>query len=235
MKKFLKIAVIIIVFALLVVDFVGLWKYKLSGKKYELATASDDVAVNEIGESDVDTVEYTELTSKTMKNYEKLFIKNIEEESGKYLIKGLLYQPYEISKEDYTALRAGKSVEIFGISYQQSQIKANNLILKSSDKNAKNYYIKYDTTSKKYILKDTKTDYEIYQSTDKYVKLSVAEGTDFSIEKNGKTEKTKIEKVLETHKNLKEPEKETEKINICTLTFDKKGECTKITETCRQN
>lgn len=240
MKKFFKILIIIVIFALLVVDFYGLWKYKLSGTTYELASSDDvgpdDVADGDDGDSEdsQDNTNYTELTSASMKNGEKLFIKNIEQlEDKKYEIKGLLYKPYEVSKDDYNALRNGKAVNILGAEYKKDKIQSNNLILKSSDDNAKDYYVKYDTTSKKYVLKDSKTDYEIYTKTEKYVKISVDKGTDFNTEKNGKTEKSKIENVVEKHKNTEEHEEKDEKVSLCTLTFDKKGNCTKIVETVR--
>ena len=232
MKRVIKIIIVLAIFALLVIDFIGLWKYKLSGSKYELEVASDDVALNEVTESD--NINYIDLNSSTMKSTEKLFIKNITKSGDEsYEIKGVILEPYEVSKDDYNTLRNGKSVEILGVTYTKSQIKSNNLILKSSDNNAKNYYIKYDTTSKKYILKDSKIECEVYKITENNVKFSVDKGTVFSIEKNGKTEKSTIENVVDSHNDLKVPEEATANLNVCTLTFDKKGNCTKIVEACR--
>ena len=236
MKKVFKVILILIIFALLAIDFWGLWKYKINGKKYELASSEDDAGASEdAGDSTPDDgIEYVQLTSKTMTSGEKLFIKNIKQtEDGKYNIKGIVFKPYEISKSDYDLLRSGKSVEILGITYTKNQIKSNNLILKSADKNAKSYLIKYDTTSKKYILKDSKTDSEIYESTDKYVEFDVEKGTEFSVQKSGKTVKSKIEAVVTSHQDLEEPKENTSELNVCTVTFDKNEKCRKILEICK--
>lgn len=230
MKKFFKVLIIIAIFALLAIDFWGLWKYKLNGTTYELDTGSDDVAMNEVSDSDGGS-EYSELNSSMMNSGERLFIKNIEQsDDGKYEIKGLLYSQYEISKEDYNALREGNTVEVLGKKYKKYQIKSNNLVIKSSEKDAQDLYVKYDTEIKKYVVKESKTDNEIYQSSNKYVKLTVAKGTEFSIEKNGSTQKKKIEDVVESHKDVQSPDGSSDSANLCSITFDKNGNCTKIVE-----
>ncbi len=234
MKRIIKVIVLLVIFVFLVIDFIGLWKYKLSGKKYEVATNTEsDVAVEEAPQGP--KIEYTDLSSTTISNDEVVFIKNIEDEdqNGKYVVQGLVFAPYEVSKDDYNSLRAGKSVEILGKKYAKSQIKSNNLILKSSDSNAKEYYINYDTKNKKYILKEKKTDYTVYKTTEQYVKASITKGTTFSVVKNGKTENKKIQDVIDIHKNLEEPQGETGAINTCVFTFNKNGDCSKIVETCR--
>ena len=48
--------------------------------------------------------------------------------------------------------------------------------------------------------------------------------------KNGKKNESTIEKQEESHKNIKIPT-DTIKIDLCELTFNKKGVCTKITKT----
>ena len=88
-------------------------------------------------------------------------------------------------------------------------------------------------SQKKYILKEKETDYIVYKSTKSSVKIDVPEGTTFATIKNGKTSTKKVEDVLDSHKKLEEPEAETGSINTCTLTFNKNGDCTKITETIR--
>ncbi|MBR2744363.1 MAG: hypothetical protein IKE01_03595 [Clostridia bacterium] len=230
MKKFLKVVIIIIIFALLGIDFWGLWKYKLNGTTYELDTSSDDVAMNEISDSDGGT-EYGELDSSMMKNGERLFIKNIgQSDDGKYEIKGLIYNQYEITKADYNSLRDGNTVEVLGKKYKKYQIKSNNLVIKSSEEGAQDLYVKYDTEIKKYVVKEAKTDNEIYQSSNKYVKLTVNKGTEFSTEKNGNTQKKKIEDVADSHKDVQSPDGSSDSVNLCSLTFDKNGNCTKIVE-----
>ena len=235
MKKGLKIVIIIVMAVILAIDFIGLWKYKLNGKKYELQTASDDVAAEEhdIGNGTEESIEYEDLTSTTLTSLDKLFIKNIEKnEDGTYAIKGLVVRLVEISNDSYTSLKSGKEVEILGATYTKKQIKSNNLILKSEDENAKDYYIKYDTISKKYVLKDATNDASVYEKTDKYVSINVDADFSFITDKNGKTTKSTIEKVVESHKDVAEPEEATSKINVCVLTFDKSGKCTKLTEYC---
>ncbi|MBQ3409426.1 MAG: hypothetical protein IJH12_09515 [Clostridia bacterium] len=232
MRKVLRIIVILIIVVILVVDFYGLWKFKINGNKYVIETSEeDDSAVEEnLGE---EAEEYEELTSETLADGKVLFIKSIEEADEGYTIKGVVYEAYEILKDDYTSLKSGESIEILGSTYTKSQIKSNNLILKSSDSSATAYYINYDTTNKKYILKEKETDYIVYKSTKSSVKIDVPEGTTFATIKNGKTSTKKVEDVLDSHKKLEEPEAETGSINTCTLTFNKNGDCTKITETIR--
>ena len=95
---------IIICVVILVIDLVGFWKYKLKGTKYQVATSADtanDTAIEENTEPEID---YEELTNKDFSDGEKLFITNInkdENEEDKYIIKGLIYEKYEFSKEEY--------------------------------------------------------------------------------------------------------------------------------------
>ncbi|MBP3502046.1 MAG: hypothetical protein J6K42_00985 [Clostridia bacterium] len=237
-KTVIKWIFIIICGVILVIDFVGFWKYKVKGTKYEIATNADATndAVNDadIEENIEPEIEYEELTSKDFSDGEKLFITNInkdENEEDKYIIKGLVYEEYEFSKEEYNNLKSGKNtVEIFGNDYSKDKISSNNLILKSSDSNAEKFYIKYDTKTKKYILKESTTDSTIYKSTEKYVQTTVDNNIDFVIEKNGKKNTSKIEEQKESHKNIKIPT-DAIKIDLCELTFNKKGICTKITKT----
>ena len=231
MKKVLKIIIIIVVVALLAIDFYGLWKYKLSGKPYVLEADSGDDSASE--ETQQEEIQYEEITSTTLKNGNVLFIKNIEQNNENCTVKGVIYEPYEISKDDYNELKSGESVEILGTTYKKNKIKSNNMTLKSTDSSAKDYYINYDTSSQKYILKESKTDYTIYKLVDKNVKIDVAKGTVFATVKNGKTTTSKVEAVADTHSNIEAPEGETASINTCELTFNKNGTCTKITETVR--
>ncbi len=225
---------IIICVVILVIDLVGFWKYKLKGTKYQVATSADtanDTAIEENTEPEID---YEELTNKDFSDGEKLFITNInkdENEEDKYIIKGLIYEKYEFSKEEYNNIKSGKNTaEIFGKKYSKDKMNSNNLTLKSSDSDAENFYIKYDTKTKKYILKESTTDYTVYKSTEKYVQTTVDNDLDFVIEKNGKKNESTIEKQEESHKNIKIPT-DTIKIDLCELTFNKKGVCTKITKT----
>ncbi len=233
-KTVVKWIFIIICVVILIIDFVGFWKYKLKGTKYQVATSADtadDVAIEENTEPEVD---YEELTNKDFSDGEKLFITNInkdENEEDKYIIKGLIYEEYEFSKEEYNNIKSGKNtIEIFGKEYSKNKLQSNNLTLKSSDSDAENFYIKYDTKTKKYILKESTTDYTVYKSAEKYVQTTVDNDLDFVIEKNGKKNESTIEEQEEAYKNVKIPT-DTIKIDLCELTFNKKGTCTKITKT----
>ena len=228
MKKVFRIIIILIVVAILAIDFYGLWKYKLKGKQYVLETGEDDSADTYVEEDNLE-----ELTSEKIEDDEVLFIKNIEQTDDGYKITGLTYVPYEIEKEDYTSLRNGKTVEILGGTYKKYQIRSNNLVIKSAETGNASYYINYNTTSKKYILKDNETDDIVYKATGKEYKLVVAEGTKFVTVKNGKSSNEKIEDVVESHKDKTAPEGETSKISTCEITFDEDGTCTKITETIK--
>jgi len=228
MKKFFKIVIILIVFVIIGIDFYGLWKYKINGHKYVIETGSDD---GEPEEPEDDGFEYETLTSEAMSNGEVLFIKNIEEVDESYEVKGILFKPYEISKDDYQAVKNGEDIELFGESYKKSQIKNNNLILKSTDSGDKKYYITYNTENKKYILYEAEAEAIVYKKTDKNVKVAVKKGTAFATVKNGKTTNKKVEDMIDTHKDLTEPSEDTASINTCTLTFNSSDVCTKITET----
>lgn len=228
MKKVFKIIIILIVVAILAIDFYGLWKYKLSGKQYVLETAEDDSTDTYVEEDNLE-----ELTSEALEDGEVFFIKNIEQTDGGYKITGSTYVPYEIEKEDYTSLRNGKTIEILGETYKKYQIRSNNLVVKSSETGDANYYINYNVTSKKYILKDNETDEIVYKSTGEEYKLVVAEGTRFVTVKDGENSNEKIEDVVDSHKDISAPEGETSEISTCEITFDENGTCTKITETIK--
>lgn len=237
-KTVIKWIFIIICGVILIIDFVGFWKYKVKGTKYEIATNADATndAVNDtdIEENIEPEIEYEELTSKDFSDGEKLFITNInkdENEEDKYIIKGLIYEEYEFSKEEYNNLKSGKNtVEIFGKTYSGDKMKSNNLTLKSSNSDAESFYIKYDTQTKKYILKESTTDYIVYKSTEKYVQTTVEDELDFVIEKNGKKNESTIKNEEEFYKNIKIPTDKI-KIDLCKLTFNKKGVCIKIVKT----
>ena len=228
MKKVFRIIIILIVVAILAIDFYGLWKYKLKGKQYVLETGEDDSADTYVEEDNLE-----ELTSEKIEDDEVLFIKNIEQTDDGYKITGLTYVPYEIEKEDYTSLRNGKTVEILGETYKKYQIRSNNLVIKSAETGNASYYINYNTTSKKYILKDNETDDIVYKATGKEYKLVVAEGTRFVTVKNGKNSNEKIEDVVDSHKDKTAPDGETSEISTCEITFNEDGKCTKITETIK--
>ena len=180
-----------------------------------------------------ENIEYTELTSKKFSNGEKLFIKDISEESdGVYEIKGLIYEECRITSEEYKNLKSGKStIEILGVEYSKDKIESNNIKLKSSDEKAKKLYIKYDSKTKKYIVKDSTTNNSLYKPSENYVKVSVSESLEFDVVRNGKTDKQTVKSVVSTHSNISDPKGDEGSINLSTLTFNKKGVCTKITET----
>lgn len=231
-KTVIKWILIVICVIILVIDFWGFWKYKLSGTKYPTANNAEDSA-DVAPEEQVPTINYEELASTDFSNGEKIFITDIEkdEDESKYIIKGLIYEEYEFTKEEYDNVKAGKeTIEIFGKKYSKDKISSNNLILKSSDADAEKFYIKYDTKTKKYLLKESAKNNTIYKTTEKYVKTTVNKNLDFVIEKNGKKNTSKIEKQEEFYKNIEVP-KDSIKVDLCGLTFDKKGTCIKITKT----
>ena len=165
MKKAIKwifFAIIIVIFA---IDVAGFWKYKL--KKSNNSTVAQVESEEQTPDKGPDNsttnneVEYVELSTKNFVTGERLFITDItEENNGTYAVKGLVYDEYQITKDEYDKLKAGTSTtEIFGIEYSKDKITSNNLKLKSTDEKAENLYIKYDSKTKKYILKDSKTDY----------------------------------------------------------------------------
>ena len=206
MKKVFKIIIILVVAVILAIDFYGLWKYKLSGKQYVLESESDE------GSEDT---------------YVEDSLEDLTEDTGSVL------EPYEVSKEDYTSLRDGKEVEILGETYKKSQIRSNNLVVKSTESGKTNYYVNYNVTSKKYVLKDNETDEVVYKSTGKSYKLNVAEGTTFVTVKNGKNINKKIEDVAESYSSKEEPSEATANISTSTITFGTNGNCSKIIETER--
>ena len=229
MKKVFKIIIILVVAVILGIDFYGLWKYKLSGKQYVLETSEGEPEDTYVEEDD----NIEELTSSSLADDEVLFIKNNEKGDNGYKVTGSVLEPYEVSKEDYTSLRDGKEVEILGETYKKSQIRSNNLVVKSTESGKTNYYVNYNVTSKKYVLKDNETDEVVYKSTGKSYKLNVAEGTTFVTVKNGKNINKKIEDVAESYSSKEEPSEATANISTSTITFGTNGNCSKIIETER--
>lgn len=178
-----------------------------------------------------ESITYKEATSKNFSKGEKLFIKNIEQNSEKeYIIQGIIYKEYEVKKEEYDKVKSGKlSINILGIEYSKDKMQSNNLKLKSTDENAEDLYIKYNSKTQKYIVIDSTTDYTIYQTEKEYVQITVSGSSQFIIEKNGKSTKKTVKDVKDLYKDIKEQD-ETLKINLATLIFNKKGVCTSISE-----
>ena len=232
MKKAIKwifFAIIIVIFA---IDVAGFWKYKL--KKSNNSTVAQVESEEQTPDKGPDNsttnneVEYVELSTKNFVTGERLFITDItEENNGTYAVKGLVYDEYQITKDEYDKLKAGTSTtEIFGIEYSKDKITSNNLKLKSTDEKAENLYIKYDSKTKKYILKDSKTDYSVYKATEKYVQTTVDGSVEFDIVKNGKTIKKTVKAVASSYNKVSIP-KDTIKINLSAIKFNKKGICSK--------
>lgn len=229
MKKVFRWIFIVIVFVIFAIDIAGFWKYKLKKNTNQVAV-EPTISQEPENQDTYAGIEFVDLVSSDFKNNEKLFITNIEkDESEQYIIKGIIYEEYTVTKEEYNKIKNGTAVKIYGIEYTKDTIKSNNLNLKSTDENAYDLYITYDSKSKKYVVKDKTTDYSVYKSAEKYVKLTVDEEFTFIEEKNGKTIETTVKDVEESHKNLV-TEENSIKMNISTLSFNKKGVCTKITE-----
>lgn len=228
MKKVFKIIIILVVAVILAIDFYGLWKYKLSGKQYVLESESDEGSEDTYVEDSLEDLTEDKLAADSV-----FFIKSIEKGDNGYKVTGSVLEPYEVSKEDYTSLRDGKEVEILGETYKKSQIRSNNLVVKSTESGKTNYYVNYNVTSKKYVLKDNETDEVVYKSTGKSYKLNVAEGTTFVTVKNGKNINKKIEDVAESYSSKEEPSEATANISTSTITFGTNGNCSKIIETER--
>lgn len=238
MKNAIKWIFFIILIVVFAIDVAGFWKYKLKkDNNVSIQIANSQEEVTDVGDKDSDTsnqqdVKYNELTSKSLANGQKIFITNIKESNDKkYTIQGAVFEQYEITKDEYNKLKSGNlKISIFGIEYYKEKLQSNNLMLTSTDKNAENLYIKYDTKLKKYILKDATTDYVVYKQTDEYVQTTVSGELEFDIIKNGKTNKSTVEGVAKSYNNVNIP-KDTIKVNLSELSFNKKGVCTKITET----
>lgn len=229
MKQVVKWIFIIIITVIFSIDIYGLYKYKLKKNDKEVASIPEVIQEPE-NKGPYENIEFVDLTSSDFKDNQKLFITNIEkDENNKYIIKGIICEEYTVTKDIYNKIRTGTSVKILNIEYKKDIIKSNNLNLKSDSNEAYDLYITYDYKSKKYVVKDKTTDYSVYKPTEKYVKLLVDENFSFVEEKNGRAIEKTIKDVEETHKDIIMPENAL-KLNICTLTFDKKGKCKKITE-----
>ena len=81
------------------------------------------------------------------------------------------------------------------------------------------------------IVKDSTKNNSLYKPSENYVKVSVSESLEFDVVQNGKTNKQTVKSAVSTHSNISNPKEDEESINLSTLTFNKKGVCTKITET----
>lgn len=234
MKKAIKWIFIIAAVVIFAIDMAGFWKYKLNGTKYELSASSDgnDGADVESVETDEPKIEYEDLKGTSLKKGERIFITDIDiEEDETYTIKGLIYEEVEITKDDYTKLKSGKNtVTILGKEYMKDKIKSNNIILKeptgTEDANTNSLYVKYDSTSKRYLVMDSETDSIVYNKTQRYVKYNT-EGTLSVVTTTKKTKKT-IKDIEPEYKGVEIPT-DTKDIKLATLTFNKQGKCTSIT------
>lgn len=234
MKNAIKWTFFIILIGIFAIDVAGLWKYKIKGLKNDTvakATVQTEEQADVAPEEEIE-IEYNEITSTTFSDGEKMFITNIvTEDEENYKVQGLKYKQYEVTKEEYNNLKEGKStINIFGIEYSKDSTSAGNIILKSSDENAKSYYIKHDTKNKKYILMSSTTDYTVYESEEEYYEITVSGDLEFEIIKNGKTTESTVKEVAQSYNDIEIPE-DTSKINSSEFLFNKKGVCTKITET----
>lgn len=234
MKKAIKWIFIIAAVGIFAIDMAGFWKYKLNGTKYELSASSDgdDGADVESVETDEPKIEYEDLKGISLKKGERIFITDIDiEKDETYTIKGLIYEEVEITKDDYTKLKSGKNtVTILGKEYMKDKIKSNNIILKeptgTEDANTNSLYVKYDSTSKRYLVMDSETDSIVYNKTQRYVKYNT-EGTLSVVTTTKKTKKT-IKDIEPEYKGVEIPT-DTKDIKLATLTFNKQGKCTSIT------
>ena len=233
MKKVIKWIFIVIAVTVFAIDIAGFWKYKLNGTKYELQTVADDGQAEEPPVEE-QKIEYADLKNSDMQDGEKLFITNIDkEDDGTYTIKGLIYEQVEITKEQYNTLKNGKSsVEILGKEYKKDKIKSNNIILKEateqgeSNNNSKSasIYVKYDSTTKKYLVMYYSNDKIVYNKTQKYIKYNASSNLKILIGKDSK----KIADIESKYKDIEIPE-DTENIKLAKFTFNKQGKCTSIT------
>lgn len=237
MKKNLKTILLVAILIVLAIDVYGVWKYKLSETKtaYSEDVVNDDAITVDITNQNLfdDTnIEYAELTNKDFFADEKLFLIDVKStnDENQYTIKGLIYEEYSITAQEYNALRNGNgSIEIFGISYYKDKLQSGNLMLTSDNEMAENFYIKYNAKTNKYIVKDSTSDYSIYKASDRYVEKIVDGDLPFVIQKNNKTEKLTVADVTNMHNKIIPPTNQV-KINYCTIDFSRQGDILKITE-----
>lgn len=235
MKRVIKWIFIIIAIPIVVIDIYGVWKYKFSGTEYT-AAQPQETEKEEMKEvvPEEPPIEYAELTRDDFSQNEKLFITDIEIAPGQnaYEIKGLIFEEYTIDVDEYSDIKNnGGTIEIFGKVYMMDSMKSYNLMLKSvdDDVDAESFYIKYDYTNQRYVLKDATTDYTVYRSTENYVSTVVDADLPFFVQKNNKTEKLIVADVVESHTKIDIPENRV-KINYSTIEFSRNGEITKISE-----
>lgn len=236
MKKVLRYIFITIIVIVIALDAYGVWKYKFKQTKY----VSAEPEQNENGGQDDKEVppepeiEYAELTKNDFSQNQKLFITDIQAVSdpNQYEIKGLIFEEYTIDFEEYTEVKNNEgTIEIFGKVYMKERMQSSNLMLQpvEDDIDAEQFYIKYDYTNKRYILKDATTDYTVCRPTDIYVSTTVDSYIPFVVQRNNKTTEYTVGEVAEEHTKIPIPENQV-KINCSTLNFSRNGEISKITE-----
>lgn len=236
MKKVIKFIFMIVIVVVIAIDAYGVWKYKFKETKY----ASAEPEQNEVKEPEVATeppepeIEYAELSKDNFLQNQRLFITDIETAAGQdqFEIKGLIYEEYTIDVDEYTEIKNnGGTIEIFGKVYMMERMQSYNLMLQpvEEDNDAEQFYIKYDYTNRRYILKDATTDYVVYRATDQYVSTTVEASLPFIVQKNNKTTEYTIADVADTHTKIPVPGDQV-KIDCSTLSFSRNGEITKIVE-----
>ena len=111
------------------------------------------------------------------------------------------------------------------------KMRSSNLMLQpvEDDIDAGQFYIKYDYTNGRYVLKDATTDYTVYRATGQYVSTIVDSSLPFTVQKNNKITEYTVADVVDTHTKLPIPGDQV-KIDYSTLTFSRNGEITKIEE-----
>lgn len=235
MKKVFKWVFIVIIVAVFAIDMAGFWKFKLKGSKNKSTVANDSstgIISNEEQLQQEPEKEYKELSSSDMTSLDRMFIRNIEETIDGFEVKGIKFSEVQVTKAEYDKLKNGETVEIMDIVYSKDKIMANNLILKSDDVNAKKLYIKQDVSTKKYQVIDYDSDFVVYKNEDECIKVTINGNTPFSIITNGKETKKTVAAVSDSYKDVKVPE-DISKLNLATITFNKKGVCSAIKEVQR--
>lgn len=185
--------VMIIIIVLIVLAGVGFSAYRLGknkGKEDTQAMNENNTVNNTISNktenthnNDTTTIEtkYTQITDAIPAD-ERLSVTNVEKENGKYLIQGVIYSDYTITKQEFDDLKNGKTIMISQEEYKYTT-KNDEGITGDYLENKSQKYVAFHIErldSNTYVIYRTAQFETIWTATDKYVQIELDPSTKFT-------------------------------------------------------
>lgn len=223
-------AVIITILVLVVIAGVGFGAYKIGENKSKENTQATNTVNNETeNKSDASVIEYEKITA-TLSGIQGLYITSIEENNGKYLIKGVIYDEYVLTASEFEAIKNGKTIELVTsgdtkqLSYTSKNNDQNGDYLIEKNMESPLYQITYKENN--YVIKVMAQLSDVRQLTDKYMEIEL-DGTVKIVDEDDNSVINSTVKELYDSFNYVKPVEETNPEPIYNFKFEN-GECTAI-------